>query len=39
LDALWLDEAERRDAEMESGKVIGVPGEDVFARIEEEYSK
>ena len=39
LDALWLDEAERRDAEMESGKVKGIPGEEVFAHIESRYKK
>ncbi len=39
LDALWLDEAERRDAEMESGKVKGIPGQEVFARIESKYKK
>jgi putative addiction module component (TIGR02574 family) len=37
LDALWLDEAERRDEEMESGKVKGIPGEKVFSRIERKY--
>ena len=39
LEALWLDEAERRDIELESGKVKGIPGEEVFARIEAKYSK
>jgi len=39
LDALWLDEAERREAEMESGKVKGIPGDEVFARIESKYKK
>jgi len=39
LEALWLDEAERRDAEMESGKVKGIPGERVFSRIESKYEK
>jgi putative addiction module component (TIGR02574 family) len=39
LEALWLDEAERRDAEMESGKVKGIPGEEVFSRIESKYEK
>ena len=33
LDSLWLDEAERRDAELESGSVEAVPGDDVFKRI------
>jgi len=39
LVALWLDEAERRDDEMESGKVPGIPGEEVFSRIESKYNK
>lgn len=39
LEALWLEEAGRRDAEMESGKVRGIPGEEVFARIESKYKK
>jgi len=33
LESLWLDEAERRDAELESGSVEAVPGDDVFKRI------
>lgn len=37
LDALWLDEAERRDDEMESGTVKGIPGEEVFSRIERKF--
>lgn len=39
LEGLWLDEAERRDQEMESGKVEGIQGEDVFSRIESRYGK
>jgi len=34
---LWIDEAERRDAEMDDGKVHGVPGEQVLARIRAKY--
>lgn len=34
---LWLAEAECRDAEMESGQVAGIPGEDVFHRIRARY--
>ena len=34
---LWLEEAERRDAEMESGRVAGIPGEEVFRRLYERY--
>ena len=36
---LWLAEAERRDAEMESGQVVGIPGEEVFRRIRARYNK
>jgi putative addiction module component (TIGR02574 family) len=39
LETLWLDEAERRDQEMESGKVKGIAGEKVFSRIEDKYSR
>lgn len=30
VQKLWLEEAERRDAEMEAGQVEGSPGEEVF---------
>ena len=30
---LWVDEAERRDSELESGSVKGIPGPEVFERI------
>lgn len=36
---LWLAEAERRDAEMDSGQVQGVPGDDVFRRLRARYGK
>jgi putative addiction module component (TIGR02574 family) len=36
---LWLSEAERRDVEMESGQVVGIPGEEVFRRIRARYNK
>ncbi|HEX4956415.1 MAG TPA: addiction module protein [Thermoanaerobaculia bacterium] len=36
---LWLAEAERRDAEMESGQVRGIPGEEVFRRLYARYGK
>jgi hypothetical protein len=29
----WIEEALRRDAEMESGEVQGIDGEEVFCRI------
>jgi len=34
---LWLEEAQRRDAEMESGQVAGTPGEEVFRRLYARY--
>jgi len=39
LETLWLDEVERRDDELESGKVRSIPGEEVFSRIESKYRK
>jgi len=33
LENLWLDEAERRDVELDSGSVEAVPGDEVFERI------
>lgn len=36
---LWLAEAERRDTEMESGTVSGIPGPEVFHRIRANYGK
>jgi putative addiction module component (TIGR02574 family) len=33
IESLWLDEARRRDQEMDEGRVRGIPGEEVFARI------
>lgn len=32
-EAIWLDEVERRAAELDSGRVKAIPGEEVFARI------
>jgi len=31
-EQLWLDEAERRNAEIEAGIVMPIPGDEVFAR-------
>jgi len=39
FDELWLAEAARRDAQMESGEVNGIPGETVFSRIESRHAK
>lgn len=36
---LWIEEAERRDAEMDSGRVVGIPGEEVFRRLYDRYRK
>ncbi|OPZ30961.1 MAG: putative addiction module component [Lentisphaerae bacterium ADurb.BinA184] len=33
IDRLWAEEAERRIAEIDSGKVKTIPGEQVFAEI------
>ena len=33
IEQLWLDEAERRDDDLESRRVVGIPGDEVFARI------
>jgi putative addiction module component (TIGR02574 family) len=33
IERLWLDEAERRDREMDEGGVAGISGDEVFARI------
>lgn len=38
LERLWLDEAERRLEDMRSGKVQGIPAEDVFGRAISELS-
>jgi len=36
IDAAWVDEAERRRQEMASGKVAGIPGQEVLAGIRRE---
>jgi|PersoiStandDraft_1058852.scaffolds.fasta_scaffold20569_2 hypothetical protein len=35
---LWLEEAERRDAELSSGAVEAVPGPEVFEQIRRHHS-
>ena len=35
---LWLAEAERSDDEMEQGKVQGIPGDEVLARLRARHS-
>jgi hypothetical protein len=37
IRGLWLDEAERRDAEMDEGAVDGVQGEEVLGRVRAKY--
>ena len=39
IDKLWAKEAERRIAELDSGKVQGISGEKVFAEIRSRLSK
>jgi putative addiction module component (TIGR02574 family) len=36
---LWLAEAARRDVEMESGQIAGIPGDEVFERIQARHAK
>lgn len=38
IERLWLAEAERRDAELESGAVKAISGDAVFERIRARYS-
>lgn len=37
IDRAWLDLARRRQEEMASGKVSGIPGEEVFERISRRF--
>lgn len=39
IDEAWKTEVERRIDEVESGEVQLVPGEEVFARLQERYRK
>jgi len=38
IDRLWADEAEKRVAEIDQGKVNLIPGEVVFDRIRRKYA-
>ena len=38
IDQLWLDEAERRDLELDSARTSAVSGEEVFRRIRALYT-
>ena len=37
IDALWTKEAERRDQEIEEGKVRPIPGEEVMERLRSRF--
>jgi putative addiction module component (TIGR02574 family) len=37
IDALWAEEAERRDKEIEDGIVTAIPGEEVMNRLRSRY--
>jgi putative addiction module component (TIGR02574 family) len=39
IDALWAEEAERRDKEIEDGLVIAIPGEEVMERLRSRYKR
>jgi putative addiction module component (TIGR02574 family) len=37
IDALWVEEAERRDKEIEEGVVTPIPGDEVMNRLRARY--
>ena len=37
IDALWVEEAERRARELEDGTVQAIPGEEVMNRLRSRY--
>lgn len=39
IDKKWIEVAKRRLHELKSGKVQGIPGEEVFAKVRERFSK
>ena len=39
VDAAWLDEAKRRDAELDAGSVETVPASEVFQRLRASLKK
>lgn len=39
IDALWAEEAERRDKEIEDGVVAAVPGDEVMNRLRSRYKR
>jgi putative addiction module component (TIGR02574 family) len=39
IDAAWIEEAERRDKEIEDGVVQAIPGEEVMKRLRARYKR
>lgn len=39
IDALWAQEAERRDKEIDEGVVTPIPGEEVISRLRSRYKR
>jgi putative addiction module component (TIGR02574 family) len=39
IDALWAEEAERRDREIEDGTVTAIPGQEVMNRLRSRYKR
>lgn len=39
IDAMWAEEAERRDREIEDGVVTPIPGEEVMNRLRARYKR
>ena len=39
IDALWAEEAERRDKEIQDGIVTAIPGEEVMNRLRSRYKR
>ena len=39
IDALWAEEVERRDKEIEDGIVTPIPGEEVMDRLRARYKR
>ncbi|MFA6473003.1 MAG: addiction module protein [Candidatus Latescibacterota bacterium] len=39
IDRLWVEEAERRVSQIETGEVELIPGDEVFAKIRRKYQR
>jgi putative addiction module component (TIGR02574 family) len=39
IDAIWVEEAERRDKEIEAGVVRPIPGKEVMNRLRSRYKR